>query len=59
MFAYPEGCDAQEEDDCDYVAKWARHGDFVKFRVVHRIGDGKWTAIGMSENPFMVGGAMK
>ena len=24
-------------------------------RVVHKIGDGKWTAIGMSENPFMVG----
>ena len=33
MFAYPAGCDAEEEDnDCDYVAKWARHGDFVKFR---------------------------
>ena len=21
--------------------------------MTHRVGDGKWTAIGMSENPFM------
>ena len=32
-FTHPEGC---AEEECDYVAKWARHGDFVKFRVIHR-----------------------
>ena len=50
-FKYPEGC---EKKECSYFAKWNRDGDYVQFTVKHKIGEGQWTAVGFSENPFMV-----
>ena len=52
-FRFPPGCDG---DACDYIAKWIRrNADEVEFEVKNKVNDDMWTAIGFSEDQFMVG----
>ena len=51
-FRFPPGCD---DADCDYIATWVRNSaDQVEFEIKNKVDDGQWTAIGFSEDQFMV-----
>lgn len=52
-FRFPPGC---ADDDCDYIASWVRNNaQEVEFEVRNKVADNMWTAIGFSEDQFMVG----
>ena len=51
-FKFPAGCSG---DACEYHAIWIRNtASEIEVEVRHKVDEGKWTAIGFSENNFMV-----
>ena len=54
VFKFPTGCSG---DACEYQATWIRNtATEIEVEVRHKVGEGMWTAIGFTENNFMVNG---